>query len=518
MSSALASTRRSCKRLVAVARNAMADRRGALALTFALLLPLLMLVMVGAIDLSSIVANKNHLQDATDSAALAVSAATSETPTIPESTLKTLATNMLNANFKVGTVALTDFHVCAPSQNDCTTGSGQTMKANTVALTTTTQAPCYVAAILPGVCNSNGLSQVVTVSNTSNIGIPSNIQINMLLDVSGSMIVGSTPNDVQAVETWNNNNVNWAKVNFGGDSSQSRPCAFACHDEGPSSSGVNGPTTSGSANSDMQAGQTNAHAAGATTRFDVMLSAASNLLTHVQNEVGGNTQLAKNSYFFNVSTIADSLTQVYKATAANDWTDPSTAIKKLYVGLDTHLNANMPTFASNIGTSGNGATTAAPIKFVILVTDGLQSDFYSDFYSCTSATPDTPWDVPGYYGANSASPNWYGYYETGCYAAPMVTTPCATMKSNGVIVAVLETPYVPLTGQDPNEQYLYETWVRHTIYPGGPNSSSTVSAALQACASSGYYYQASSSDPTTISQGFVTLTDKFLASTNFIRQ
>ena len=92
------------------------------------------------------------------------------------------------------------------------------------------------------------------------------------------------------------------------------------------------------------------------------------------------------------------------------------------------------------------------------------------------------------------------------------------MKNNGVVVAVLETPYVPLTGQDPAEQYLYETWVRHTIYPGGPNTASTVSAALQACASPGYYYQASSSDPTTISSGFVTLTDKYIASSAYIRQ
>lgn len=472
-----------------------------------------MLCMVGAIDISSILTNRNHLQDATDAAALAVSAATSETPATPEATLKTLATNMLQANFGAGTVALTDFHVCAPSQADCTTGAGQAMKANTLTMTTTTQAPCYMPLLLPGVCTGSGLSQVVTVTNTSNIGIPSNIQINMLLDVSGSMIVGSTPSDVQAVETWNNNNTNWAKVNFTGDSSQSRPCAFACHDAGPSSSGVNGPTTSNSATSDMQAGQTNAHAAGATTRFDVMISAATNLLSHVQNEVGNNTQLAKNSYFFNVSTIADNLTAAYTASTANDWADPATAINKIYVGLDTHINSNLPNYATNIGVSGNGSTKASPIKFVIMVTDGLQSDFYSDFYSCSGYAYDSAWS-----SAASQSPGWYGYYETGCYAAPISTTPCTTMKSNGVIVAVLETPYVPLTGQDPNEQYLYETWVRHTIYPGGPNTTSTVSTALQACASPGYYYQASSSDPTTISSGFVTLTDKFLASTDFIRQ
>ena len=126
--------------------------------------------------------------------------------------------------------------------------------------------------------------------------------------------------------------------------------------------------------------------------------------------------------------------------------------------------------------------------------------------------------MPGYYGANSVSPYWQGYYATGCYAAPMTTTQCTTMKNNGVIVGVLETPYVPLNGQDPGEYSLYETFVLHSIYASGPNTASTVSAALQSCASSGYYYMASASDPNSISSGFVTLTDKFLASTAFIRK
>ena len=82
-------------------------------------------------------------------------------------------------------------------------------------------------------------------------------------------------------------------------------------------------------------------------------------------------------------------------------------------------------------------------------------------------------------------------------------------------MSALETPYVPLTGQDPNEQ-LYELFVRHNIYPGGPNGPSAVSTALQSCASTGYYYQASNSSQ--ISSGFTSLTDKFLASTAYVKQ
>ena len=82
-----------------------------------------------------------------------------------------------------------------------------------------------------------------------------------------------------------------------------------------------------------------------------------------------------------------------------------------------------------------------------------------------------------------------------------------------MVVGVLETPYVPLTGQDA-QNTPYESNVRSTIYPDGdptlhPNSTSTVSTALSACASPGYYFQAVNSGD--ISNGFQTLTDQFLA-------
>ena len=498
----------------------MDDRRGALALIFALLAPLLVLCMIGAIDLTSINASKGHLQDATDAAALAVSAAAAKNPNTTETTLKALATTLLTTDYSNGTPTISSFTVCTPVQTtDCPVVNGQPNVTNTVSMTTTVRAPCWMPLVMPGVCNSSEQSIPMTVSNTTNIGFAANIQINMLMDVSGSMIVGATPSDVTKVETWNNNNTNWATVNYSGDSSQSRPCAFACHDQGPSSSGVNGPTTSGSANSDMQMGETNAHSAGATTRLDVLLSSVGSVITAEKTAVANSPQLQKDSYYFNLYTVADSITNIYKATTANDWTDPVSALSKVYVGLDTHLNETLPGFTTTVGVNGTGNGQSSPLKFVVIITDGLESDFYSDFYSCSGATPDTAWQTPAYYGSGSVSPQWYGYYETGCFAAPMSTAQCTAMKNNGVVVAVLETPYIPLTGQDPNEQYLYETWVRHTIYPGGPNTASTVSAALQSCATSPQYYkQADPTDSSSFATNLANLINTFLASTAYIKR
>ncbi len=98
------------------------------------------------------------------------------------------------------------------------------------------------------------------------------------------------------------------------------------------------------------------------------------------------------------------------------------------------------------------------------------------------------------------------------------------MKDNGIVLAVLETPYVPLDGQSPNVKP-YENTVKKTIYPSGepnpwtnspdpPNNASVVSNALYKCATAGYYFRATNSSD--IQTGFIQLTDKFLSQMSYI--
>ncbi len=499
-----ASSDRLARRIVSTARQWPQNRRGAVALMFALLAPLLILCMFGAIDVTSMNNSRNQLQQATDTAALAVSATDSENPNTTETQLKTLAANMLQANYQGGAPTLVSFSVCTPVQTtDCSKVNGSPTVTNTVSMTTSTKGTCWVPVMLPGVCTGGGQTAPVYASNTTNIGFAANIQMNMLLDVSGSMIVGATTNDVNLISTWVTKN--WSQVHYSGDSSQSQPCAFACHDEGPTP----GATTP----ADVQTGLTNAHSAGATTRYDVMTSAASALIDHIQQEVTSGPQaqaLSKNTYGFNVYSLSDQLVAPTAAYTNTTYAGAKTAIANVKLGVDTHMNEYLPTFVSDIGAGGTGNSSASPLKFVILVTDGVESDFYKDFYSGGN----------GAVGCNnssnlSADTAWSYYTFTGCYASPINTAYCTQLKNNGVVLAVLETPYVPLTGQDPNEQ-LYELFVRHNIYPNGPNGPSAVSTALQSCASTGYYYQASNSSQ--ISSGFTSLTDKFLASTAYVKQ
>jgi hypothetical protein len=108
--------------------------------------------------------------------------------------------------------------------------------------------------------------------------------------------------------------------------------------------------------------------------------------------------------------------------------------------------------------------------------------------------------------------------NTGSYPGTIQTSQCQQIKSNGIILAVLETPYVPLTGQNPGNpygsQFKYEGSIRHFIYPNGPNTPSTVSQALQTCATTGYYYQAATDAD--ISTGFASLADKFMSSVPYL--
>ena len=470
----------------------VAARGGQVAIIFSLLLPVLAILIAGGIDASFAVNARTSLQDASDEASLAASIAAAQNPNMTEAQLQAVAASSLIANFQSSTPTITEFHVCAPIQNDCTASTGP-MQMGTVFLATSAPATCMFASLVPAFC-VGGTTQTVASDSVTNIAFGTTVQLNIVMDSSASMIVGATPGDVAGISTWVLANWNQVKPGdpapyTGGDNP---PCAFACHDEG-------GSTTA----ADIAVGLTNANLATntttgqpATTRFDVMIAAAQQLVNHVQTEATNNSQNRTNTYLFNVMSFDTTLHQ-YGATNISTFPAALTAVGQVAPGLDTYLDNAMTSLVTQVGTNGTGTSTASPLKFVILVTDGLQSDRNNN-WNCSYWAMDPAW-------------SWNTCY--GGYASPIDTALCTQMKNNGIILAVLETPYVPLTGQDPNVAP-YEDTVRHVIYPGGANTASTVSAALQACASQGYYFQAVNASD--IATGFTNLTDQFLARSSLI--
>ncbi|HEY5107763.1 MAG TPA: TadE/TadG family type IV pilus assembly protein [Caulobacteraceae bacterium] len=485
-------------KLARACRGGMTGRNGGVALMFALLTPVLILLVAGVLDASFALNAKTKLQDASDEASLAVSIATGQNPNISESQLEAIAQNALDANFTDSAPTITDFHVCAPVQNDCTDGQ-TTMQLGTVKVTASAPTTCVFASIVPMFC-VNGSNQTVGASSLTTISFGKTLQLNVVMDSSASMIVGATPADVTTISNWVS--ANWDLVKPGDPApytgQDNPPCAFACHDVG----GATGPA-------DIALGLTRANSAGATTRFDVMIAAAQALITHVQQVSTANNQNRQNSYLFNVWSFDTTLHQ-YGVSNIPDFPDAQTAVSQVTPGLDTYLDNAMSTLATQVGANGTGGSILSPLKFVIVVTDGLQSDRGGNWQNCSWA-PD---------------PAWSNFTDcTGGFASPINTANCQTMKNNNVILAVLETPYVPLDGQSPNVQP-YEKTVRKiiyptTTYPNGPTNPplagpSAISAALAACASPGYYFQAANSAQ--IAAGFVALTDEFLARSTVIVQ
>lgn len=467
-----------------------ADVRGNTLLLFALVLPIMLLVVGGGLDVSMAINERTKLQSAADAVALAVSIEVAKNPNDTLATLQSKASTILAANLGANSGAsIASLHVCAPIQNDCTNYDGSTMAQETVAVRVTGTAYCAFGTVISGLCSaSGGTAQNVSANSTTAIGFNKNIQLNILLDSSASMIVGSTSNDVTLISNWVSNHWNSVKPGdpypyYGGDNP---PCAFACHD-------IGGSTTS----ADIVKGLTNAHSAGATTRFDVMISAAQQLLSHIQSEITNNSQYSRNTYMYNVMSFDTSL---HNWGSSNMLTTSAatSAVKQVTPGLDTHMADALSSLITSLGQAGSGVTSSTPLKFLIIVTDGLQSDRDNN-WACDYWDWDSNWNYNVCYGG---------------YATTISSSQCSQLKANGIVVAVLETPYVPLTGQSPNVAP-YEKTVRSVIYPSGPNGPSSVSSALQACASTGYYFQATNSSQ--IATGFTTLTDKFLASVPFIK-
>lgn len=266
-------------------------------------------------------------------------------------------------------------------------------------------------------------------------------------------------------------------------------------------------------------------------------------------------------------------------------------VNNLMLGDNTHLNDRVLPEIINGGngivkpTTTNGCPAGTcpsnPLKFIIFVTDGLNSDRgsnwdgnASDQYTTSqltntfcsnwagNPTPFYPgtiiplWTIvapnnvgecgnpnysPGFFGTPTGvqtfSPSTSTYVDkplaSRSFPAGIDTTQCATLKANGggnnalplygtiygTTIAVLETPYVPLNGQDPGT-WPYERTVQTTIYPSGPtgsglppNSPNHISNNLATCATTTpnnttFYFQATSDSQ--IANGFVTLFDTYV--------
>ena len=238
----------------------------------------------------------------------------------------------------------------------------------------------------------------------------------LLLDNSQSMGIAATPQGINQLETLTG-------------------CQFGCHVTGQSD------------NYDA------ARANNIAMRIDTLRDATTRLLVAAENNSSTPDQ-----YSFGLWTFHDQQTELSATT-----TDYS-KLKQLadQVDLPTYEDGTQTDDAiaylnGLVTDSGSGASKSDRIKFVFLVTDGVQDGIYTGW----SPPPGLPTSIGSYNGM----------------ASPITPTACDDLKAKGITVAVLYTVYHEFAG---TQQY------DEIIAP----IESDIPKNLEACASPGFYFEA----------------------------
>ena len=367
------------------------DRRGNVAIITALAaIPLLGMVGL-AVDVGNATSAHTSLDAAADSAALLATTVASNQfqggVSNPVAAAQTAATARFNAQ------AVTLASVTLGTVNVAVTQSGTTFNS------TVTYTASYKAALAPllGVKTFN-LSGV----SSASMSINPYVDIQVLMDVSASMLIAATANDMTNMETVSSNFV--AAKNEVLPDNVGQQCAFACHWN-----------TQGT---DYLAA---AQRAGVTLRINVLQSAVSNMITTIASY---NTQA---HFRLGMSTFAQAFNTIYAMNS--NITGATTALPQIAPDVnmcssncpETYFDNAMSTLGANAGTSGNGSSQATSQKYLFIITDGLVDQMTN------------------------------GNRVIG----PINPASCAAMKAQGITILTLYTKYLPIPN---NSFYMSNVW------------------------------------------------------------
>lgn len=147
---------------------------------------------------------------------------------------------------------------------------------------------------------------------------------------------------------------------------------------------------------------------------------------------------------------------------------------------DTPHNAILPAINAIIPTPGSGITAATPQEFVFIISDGVSDENNS---SCSTATTQPPASYPT---------DTQGDGSARC-SMPIDPALCQSFKDRGVKVGVLYTTYFSLATPDYpiTDQYYQQFVMPYNPGPYQPSLNSQIAKNMQACASPGLYFEIS---------------------------
>ncbi len=450
------------------------DRSGNIALMFGISVIPLLVGIGAAIDYSRLASARSKLDHAADIATLAVVSKDAQ-PFLNTPTQASVQKIFNQAASVVTGVTITSFNVTV------TPGTTQL----TVTATYTASVPLIFGAFLGKSFSTIGGTATASVTS------PNYMNFYLVLDNSPSMGLGATANDINNLITLTAGQSPTTSPNVKSGSIARANCAFACHQHTFNSSGkITGDDTSDNYHI--------AKANGVTLRIDVMRTATQQLTQTATNTETYSNQIGMAVYTFsdtfqtiaplstNMSTVASNAAAIDLAYAYWDQRDAQTSFDTAL----SYMNGIIPN-------SGNGSSLASPLNFLMLVTDGVEDEPVSG-----SSGSGDPADGPASYLPPNNQSNLANSQPGNVNSGRLIdmikndsNSMCQTIKNRGIKIAVLYTPYMPVTNNG-----FYNQWIGATstslnnnnpVNPNDPTdpASNGVGLALQACASQGLYYQ-----------------------------
>jgi Flp pilus assembly protein TadG len=402
------------------------DRRGNIAVIFAIALVPVLSAVGCAIDYSRATQLRSKLLAAADAASVASIAKTSPAfaaagsmtvdGSIPAGV--TDATNVFNGNMS-GVTGFTLNNVTA-----VVTKAGG-------AVTSTVSFSADISTMFLGVMGKSSVT--VTGTSTSTANMPLFIDFYLLLDNSPSMGVGATPADVAMM------------VSHTPDS-----CAFACHDLNDSNNYYK-----------------LAKSLGVTTRIDVLRTATQKLMDTAAATSTYASQFRMAIYDFGASSGTQGLRALFSLSSSLSSAKTAAGNIDLMTvngqndnnDQDTGFSTIFPAVNNVISTSGNG-TSSSPQKYLFFVSDGVADESNGGCLKPKS-------------GSRCQS--------------PIDPALCTTLKNNKSIkIAVLYTTYLALPTNDWYNTWI-KPFNNGPYSPASVNSE--IAQKMEACASPGLYFE-----------------------------
>jgi Flp pilus assembly protein TadG len=206
---------------------------------------------------------------------------------------------------------------------------------------------------------------------------------------------------------------------------------------------------------------------GIQLRYQVVNQGIQNLLSYLNSNSTFKTYVKVGLWSFDSSlTQMSSLTSNFSSVANNF---PAPALATSDAAAATPFDNLIGGFVTSVGTAGNGNSSATPQKLLIIATDGV-NDPTRAWTSDTSLRPQV---------------------------RVFDTSFCTSFKNNGVTVAIINTPYYPMTWD-----WGYNATLGQPGSLGGATRVDDIPIALSACAGSNFIQ---ASDVATIQSAFTTL-------------